>query len=359
MGIRKELFGKTESGKEIYRYWLENENGMKAGIINYGAILVNLIVPDEKGNKDDVVLGYDTLEPYFTNGCFFGAVIGPNANRIGKASFMLEGKKCQLHVNDGANNLHSHEALGYHKRVWDVSEGDNEIILSLEDKDGCMGFPGNKKIQVIYSVSKDNELILKYEAESDQATIINLTNHTYFNLAGHNKGKIYDHELELKASAYTPADAGSIPTGEIAKVADTPFDFTRKTRIGERIDTDNGQLKMAGGYDHNWAIDGADGTIKEFATVSDPVSGRKMKAYTDLPGVQFYAGNFITKQAGKMGAIYEERSGLCLETQYFPDAPNKPDFPSSFLKPGEKYKSTTIYKFIPASNASSGCEASI
>lgn len=344
MSVRKELFGQTKDGTEIYKYWLENSNGMKAGIINYGAILVNLIVPDKNGKEDDVVLGFDTLEPYFDNSCFFGATVGPNANRIKGAAFVLNGQKYQLDANDGENNLHSHYDLGYHKRVWGVEEGDAQLILSLEDTDGNMGFPGNKKVQVTYSITKDNELRIHYEVSSDKDTIINMTNHSYFNLAGH-KEKIYDHILELKASAYTPVVPGAIPTGEIAPVAGTPFDFTKAKKIGAEINADNEQLKITGGYDHNWVLDNADGSLREFATVKEPVTGRCMKAYTDLPGVQFYAGNFITGQRGKDNAVYGERSGMCLETQYFPDTANRDNFPSAVYGPDRKYVSTTVYKF--------------
>ncbi len=344
MGVTKELFGKL-GGKEVYRYWIENGNGMKAGIIDYGAILTNLIVPGPDGEMQDVVLGYDTPQEYAANSGCFGAVIGPNANRIGKAAFELEGRKCQLAANNGENNLHSHPDLGYHKRMWEAEEGENSLTLRLEDQDGCMGFPGNKKVQVTYTLTGDNGLVLKYGAESDRATIINMTNHAYFNLAGHDKGKIYGHILELKASSYTPTDAGSIPTGQIAPVAGTPFDFLTGKRIGDEIDSDDQQLRMAGGYDHNFVIDGFDGTLREIATVAEPVSGRRMKVYTDLPGVQFYSHNSGETQAGKGGAQYGARSGLCLETQYFPDTPNKPGFPSDVFGPGRKYESTTIYKF--------------
>lgn len=342
--MRKEFFGQTKDGTEIYKYWIENSRGMKAGVINYGAILVNLIVPDKNGKKDDVVLGFDSLEPYFENGCFFGATVGPNANRIAGAAFVLDGKKYQLDVNDGENNLHSHRDLGYHKRIWDADAGEMDITLTLEDADGNMGFPGNKKVQVTYTITEDNELKIHYEADSDQNTIINMTNHTYFNLAGH-KEKIYDHILELRASAYTPVVTGAIPTGEIASVGGTPFDFTKAKRIGDEIDADNEQLKLTGGYDHNWALDHADGALREFATVREPVTGRCMKAYTDLPGVQFYAGNFITRQTGKEAALYDARSGMCLETQFFPDTANRDNFPSAVFGPDRKYVSTTIYKF--------------
>ncbi len=343
--MEKEFFGITKKGEEIYRYWLKNSKGMKAGVINYGAILVNLMVPDKNGKIDDVVLGYDKLEPYFENDCFFGAVIGPNANRIGKAAFVLGGKKYQLDVNDGENNLHSHKELGYHKRVFHATEEEGAVIFSLEDSDGSMGFPGNKKIRVAYTITEENELMIQYEVSSDKNTIVNMTNHTYFNLAGHNKGKIYDHILEIRASAYTPTVPGSIPTGEIADVLGTPFDFLQGKRIGAEIEAEHEQLKMAGGYDHNWVIDHADGELREFAVVQEPVSGRCMKACTDLPGVQFYAGNFITAQEGKEGALYGPRSGFCLETQYFPDTANKPEFPSAEFGPQRSYKSTTVYKF--------------
>lgn len=226
-----------------------------------------------------------------------------------------------------------------------MEEKGNGIILSLTDEDGKLGFPGNKKIQVAYTVTEDNELKIKYTAESDRNTIINMTNHSYFNLAGQGSGNICNHILELKASAYTPVLPGSIPTGEIAQTAGTPFDFMKPKRIGDEIDADNEQIKIAGGYDHNWVLDGPEGKLREFAVVTEPVSGRVMRAYTDLPGVQFYAGNFITEQAGKEGAVYGARSGMCLETQYFPDTPNKPGFPSSVFGPDRKYESTTIYKF--------------
>lgn len=343
--MKKELFGTTKDGKEIYRYWLENSKGMKAGVINYGAILVNLFVPDASGNVEDVVLGYDSLEEYLVNGSFFGATVGPSANRIAGAAFEIDGVKYQLDVNDGVNNLHSHIEQGYHKKVWNSQEGNESVTFLLEDPDGSMGFPGNKKIQVTYAVTEDNELSIHYVGESDKNTIINMTNHTYFNLAGHKNGKVYDHILTLNGACYTPIVPGAIPTGEIVEVTGTPFDFTTAKRVGDEIEADNEQLKMTGGYDHNWVIDDADGTVKKFATVKDPVSGRTMEAYTDLPGVQFYAGNSISKHTGKDNAQYEKRSGLCLETQYYPDTANKPQFPSAVFGPSRKYDTTTVYKF--------------
>lgn len=346
MAVTKKVFGTAKSGETVYEYYISNSKGMKAGVINYGAILVDLYVPDKEGKLADVVLGHDSLEPYFTNGSFLGTVIGPSANRTGGASFELEGVRYSLDKNDGPNNLHSHMELGYHKQVWQVQEGEDFVTFSLEDKDGSMGFPGNKKISVTYTVTEDNELKLHYHGSSDKNTVINLTNHAYFNLAGHNVGKIYDHRMKLNASHYTPVAAGGIPTGEIAPVKDTPFDFLAGKKVGEDIGADNEQLKLVGGYDHNFVIDGADGTLREIAQVSEETSGRKMKVFTTLPGVQFYAGNFIDKQVGKEGAKYEPRCGLCLETQFFPDTVNKPNFPSNIFGPGRDYDSVTVYQFV-------------
>lgn len=343
--IKKEIFGKTKSGQEIYRYWLENAKGMRAGVINYGAILVNLFVPDKEGKADDVVLGYDTLEPYFENNSFFGATVGPNANRIGGASFTVDRQLCKLDKNDGENNLHSHRELGYHKRIWAAAEKEDSVTFFLEDGDGNMGFPGNKRVWVTYILTEENELKIQYEAESDKNTVINMTNHTYFNLAGQGNGAVCDHVLLLRAGTYTPVLPGAIPTGEIRAVAGTPFDFTKPKRIGAEIEADDEQLHLTGGYDHNWVIDGADGTLREFAVATEPVSGREMRAYTDLPGVQFYAGNAVDEKAGKAGAKYGSRGGFCLETQYFPDTPNKPEFPSSVFGPDRRYESMTVYSF--------------
>ncbi len=346
MAVIKEFFGRTRSGEEICKYFISNSKGMKAGVINFGAILVNLYVPDRNGVMADVVLGYDDLASYFVNGNFFGATIGPNANRIAGASFELEGEKYQLSANDGENNLHSHSELGYHKRVWDVTQEANSIIFSLEDKDGSMGFPGNKKIYVTYTVTEDNELKIHYHGTSDKNTIINMTNHSYFNLAGHNAGSVCEHRLRICSSFYTPIRKGMIPVGEIAPVEGTPFDFRTEKRVGDEIETKNMQLETAGGYDHNWVLNWDGETVREFATLREESSGRIMKAFTDLPGVQFYAGNFIDCQAGKENATYDKRSGLCLETQYYPDAVNRPDFPSAVYGPDREYHSTTIYRFM-------------
>lgn len=345
--MKKELFGTTKDGKEIYLYTLQNENGMKAQVMNYGAILVNLLVPDKSGKIEDVCLGYDSLEEYFVNGCFFGATIGPNGNRIADAKFSIDGTIYELAVNDGVNNLHSDEQLGFHKKVWEAKEdGDNKVVFYLSSPDGEMGFPGNKKVTVTYSLTENNELIINYYGSSDKKTVLNMTNHTYFNLAGHQNGSIENHILTLHASSYTPVRGGLIPTGEIAPVKGTVMDFTQAKTIGKEIDASDEQLQMGGGYDHNWVLDNYNGRLQEIAVVQDPVTGRTMKVFTDLPGVQFYAGNAIETHAGKKGATYEKRSGLCLETQDYPNAVNEPTFPSPIYGEEKDFVSTTIYQFI-------------
>ncbi|MCM1175902.1 MAG: galactose mutarotase [Blautia sp.] len=346
MAVTKELFGKTRGGKEVYAFTLENENGMKARLITFGAILVNWYVPDKDGGVDDVVLGFDKLEDYYENESFFGTTIGPSANRTGNAGFRIDGKAYRIEANDGPNNLHSSIKYGYHKRVWEVAEtGDNSVTLFLEAPDGDMGFPGNKRITMTYSLSADNALQLKYHGTSDKNTVINMTNHTYFNLSGHQAGRIEDHILTIHAGCYTPVLPGSIPTGEIVPVTGTPMDFTSPKPIGQDIEADFEQLKLGQGYDHNFVIDGADGTLREIAVVEDKKSGRRLKAFSTLPGVQFYAGNCIKTTTGKGGAIYEPRAGMCLETQYFPDAVNKPNFPSDIFGPDRDYDAVTVYRF--------------
>lgn len=342
--IKKEKFGAC-NGKEVTLYSIQNEKGMKAEVMNYGAVLVRLMVPNKNGKLEDVVLGYDNLEQYFVNGCFFGSTIGPNANRIANAKFSIQGAEYLLDVNDGANNLHSHRENGYHKRMWDAKENGNSVTFTLED-DASMGFPGKKKCSVTYTLTEDNRLELSYHITADKETIINPTNHTYFNLEGHNGGTILDHEMKLYASRYTPVVPGAIPTGKLEAVTGTPMDFTEGHKIGERIDADFEQLSLTGGYDHNWVLDGEAGTLRLIAEVKAPKSGRHMKVYTDLPGVQFYAGNYIEREDGKEGAVYLKRMGFCLETQYYPDTANRPEFPSAQYGPNKDYRSTTIYEFV-------------
>ena len=316
MGIAKEKFGKMETGEEIFLFTLRNKNGVEARITNFGAVIVNLFVPDKDGKAEDIVLGFDKLEDYFNNPSFFGAVIGPNANRIGGAAFELEGKEYHLSVNDGSNNLHSDIDNGYHKRPWTVEEeGENSLTLALEGKDGDLGFPGNKKVTVTYALTDDNELKLHYKATADRNTLINLTNHTYFNLAGHDSGSIEGQLLKLNASCYTPVLPGAIPTGEIAPVAGTPLDFTQMKEIGKEIGADWEQLKL-------------------------------VQVFSDLPGVQFYAGNCIVKQDGKGGVTYMPRTGFCLETQYFPDNIHHPEFSQAVFGPDRVYETETIYQFV-------------
>lgn len=341
MAVEKSLFGKSPEGREITLYTVTNSKGMKMAVTDLGAILVRLFVPDKEGQAEDVVLGFDRAEDYFGNPSFFGAVIGPNANRIAKASFTLDGTEYQLDVNDGPNNLHSHMELGYHKCIWNAQVSDNSVTFSLTDN-AAMGFPGKKQMQVTYTLSEDNKVELHYHGSSDVRTIFNPTNHSYFNLEGEGKGIIEDHELWLGAQAYTPVVQGAIPTGEIAAVAGTPMDFTQMKRIGLVIGSDFEQLKLTSGYDHNWVIDGWDGTLKHIATVKAPKSGRVMKVFTTLPGIQFYAGNFIERQEGKGGQIYDKRYGLCLETQYYPDTIHHENFPSCVMK---EYDSVTVYAF--------------
>lgn len=346
VSVTKKSFGKTKDGREASIYSFENKNGMVVEVTDFGVTIVKVIVPDQNGKKDDIVLGYDTIDGYFENGSFFGSTIGPSANRIANASFVVDGKRCQLSVNDGANNLHSDYELGYHKMLWDaVIKDDNSVQFSLEDQDGNMGFPGNKKIEMTVVLTDENELKLIYHAESDKNTLINMTNHSYFNLAGHNAAPILEHKLCIFASAYTPVVPGAIPTGEIAPVAGTPFDFTKPVAIGARIETENEQLKIGQGYDHNWVIDGFDGSIRKIAEVTEENSGRTMEVYTDQPGVQFYAGNCIAPVTGKAGAAYGKRSGFALETQVFPNSVNQENFPNAIFGPGKDYDTTTIYKF--------------
>ena len=344
--MQKRSFGTTKDGQEVFLFSLENKNGVKAEVTNFGANLVNLFVPDKDGNVEDVVLGFDTVSGYETNPSFFGAVIAPSANRIGGASFELNGQTYLLKKNNGENNLHSDEELGSHKKVWDYAEENNSVTFTLKNFDGELGFPGNKEFKVTYSLDEENGLKISYEATSDKDTIINPTNHSYFNLKGHKEGTIEDHKITLLASNFTPADPASIPYGDIVSVEGTPMDLRQEIVIGDKIDTDFEQLNFAVGFDHNWVTDDYQGQVRKIATVKAPDDKRIMEVYTDLPGVQFYAGNFIDPQNGKAGATYGKRSGLCLETQCYPDSIHKPNFPSVVYGSDKKYESTTIYKFV-------------
>lgn len=348
MSVKKELFGKTRDGQEVYCYCIENKNGMSAKVITYGAILKNLYVPDKKGKAEDVVLGYDKLWMYFKNGSCFGSTIGPIANRTKGGKFSLNGKKYQIAVNDrGVNNLHTDLVNGFHKRVWDAEVGKNKVTFSLTKKNGEMGHPGNMKVSVTYTLTDKNELKITYHASSDKETVINMTNHSYFNLSGPKSDSIESTKLTMYASSYTPVDDLAIPTGEILSVKGTPMDFTKEKAIGKDIaKKEYKQLKICGGYDHNWVIDGWNGKSKLIACARDTRSGRTMEVYTDLPGVQFYSGNFIGSNNGKEGYRNGKRKGFCLETQYYPNSANEKNFPQPIFGPGKDYDTTTVYKFI-------------
>ena len=347
MALRKEQVGETAKNEAIYAYHITNSNDTEVVVINYGCIINNIFVKDKNGNKVDVVLGFDDVKGYFDNSCFLGAAVGPTANRIANAKYSINGKEFTLPVNDGPNNLHTDMDNGFHKRVWDAEEGDNFVKFTLKSAEGDLGFSGNRVFNITYTLTDDNALSLHYHATSDADTLINMTNHTYFNLGGQASGSILDNTLLLNASNYTPViDSAAIPTGEIATVKGTPFDFTQEKTIGQDINADNAQLKAVGGYDHNYVIDDADGTMREFATLSSPKTGITMKCSTDLPGVQLYAGNFLSAKDAKGGIEYKARDGVCLETQFYPNSINEAGFPDPVFGPGREYDTTTIYQFV-------------
>ena len=349
MAIEKNVFGIMPSGEEVYKYTLTNNNGVRADFITLGATWVTMVVPDREGKMKDVILGYDDLESYRKNTPHFGAPIGRNANRIGGAVITIDGKDYKLAVNNGPNNLHSGPDL-YHNRIWDcqaseTAQGDR-LDFYLESPDGDQGYPGNAKITVSYTLSGDDSLRIDYHMVCDADTVANFTNHCYFNLAGHDSGQVLEQQVWINASCYTPADEVSIPTGEIVPVAGTPMDFTRMKAIGRDIEEPFKALILGNGYDHNWVLDHEPGELSLAAKAKDTASGRVMETYTDLPGIQFYTANFLKDELpGKGGAHYDSRHAFCFETQYYPDACHKPNFPSPILKAGEEYKTTTIYKF--------------
>ena len=343
--MKQRAFGKNTRGEAATLYTFENSNGMVMEVTDFGATLYALLVPDGKGGLIDVVLGYDDPLGYEgPSGTFFGVTVGRNANRIGKARFVLNGKEYQLDKNDGNNNLHSgFDFQSY--RVWNVkATTENSITFSLHSPDGDQGYPGAVDMEVTYTLTEDNAVRLDYHAVPDADTIVNLTNHSYFNLNGHASGPITRHMVWVDADNYTPADAESIPTGEIAPVAGTPMDFRTKKEVGRDIGEDFQALIYGKGYDHNWCLNNG-GKFAKVAEMTGDVSGINMDVYTDLPGVQIYSGNFLVEEPGKQGAVYKHRGGICFETQYYPDALNHENFPSSLCKAGETYKTTTVYKF--------------
>lgn len=342
--MKKTLWGKTREGADVQLFTLTS-GPIEVRLTDFGAHLVSVRTPDRTGKVADVVLGFDSLEPYVkgANG-YQGALVGRFANRIAKGQFTVDGATCQIPINNGPNALHG-GPVGFDRYVWKAEELGNAVEFTHVSPDGDMGFPGTMTARVRYTLD-GNTLRLDYSATTDKPTILNLTNHSYFNLRGDDEGDILDHSVELSANHYTPVGAGQIPTGEIAAVAGTPLDFRTPHVVGERINDDFEQLTAARGYDHNFVVHGAAGTLRRAARVTEPEHGRTLMVETTEPGVQFYSGNFLNGTVtGRHGKVYEPRTGFCLETQVFPDAPNHANFPSSVLRPGETFKSTTTFTF--------------
>jgi aldose 1-epimerase len=348
--IKKESFGKTSGGEQIELYSLSNKKGMEVSITNFGATVVTLKVPDRAGKAADIVLGYDTLDGYENGTSYFGATVGRYGNRIAGGKFSIDGKTYTLPKNNGENTLHG-GIVGFNKRVWKAREIASKEGESLEmtylSADGEEGFPGNLSAKVVFTLPADrNELKIDYTATTDKDTVLNLTNHSYFNLAGEGNGDILDHVMTLHAKQFTPVNKGLIPTGELRNVAGTPFDFNSATAIGKRINATDEQLVFGKGYDHNWVLAPAVGTsLRIAAEAYDQKSGRKLEVLTTEPGVQFYSGNFLDGAKGKGNKPYPQRAAFCLETQHFPDSPNHPSFPSTLLKPNAVFHSETVFRF--------------
>jgi aldose 1-epimerase len=344
--VKKQAYGNMPDGTPVDLYTLTNSKGMQAGIITYGGAVVQLMAPDRSGRAGDVVLAMDDLAGMRQQDAFFGALIGRYGNRIGHAQFTLDGQTFKLPANDGVNTLHGGPE-GFDKRVWKAESGSSRegptLTLTYLSKDGEMGFPGNLNAKVVYTLTNNNELNLDYTATTDKPTVVNLTNHTYFNLAS--EGDILGHDVTIHADRFTPVDSGLIPTGELKPVKGTPFDFNAATPIGARIDQDDPQLKAGHGYDHNWVLDKNDASLTKAAEVHDPKSGRVMEVWTVEPGLQFYTGNFLNGSLHGKGRAFARRNAFCMETQHFPDSPNRPDFPSTTLRPGQTYHTTTLYRF--------------
>lgn len=348
MSIEKSFFGRMQDGTEINLYTLKNKNGMTVGIINYGGIITSIKTADRNGHMDDVVLGYDNLESYLKKGQYFGAIIGRHANRIENAEFEINGKTYHLAQNDGKNHLHG-GSRGFDKVVWQADIIDNDGVQALQlkhlSRDGEENYPGNLDVTVTYTLTDDNGIRIDYYAVSDKDTVVNLTNHSYFNLSGHASGDILDHQVMINADRFTAINDECIPTGEIRDVAGTPMDLRTLKTVRDGICTNDEQIAFGHGYDHNWILKVSGDRPEKAAEVYDPRSGRVMEVYTTKPGIQFYSGNSIERITGKEGAIYDRRSALCLETQYYPNGTKHKHFPSPFLKAGQDYRYTTIYKF--------------
>lgn len=345
--IEKKLFGKLPEGKEVYEFTLTNSNKCIVKIINYGAIITSIIVPDKNGKFEDVALGYDTLQEYINDKTFLGTVVGRYGNRIGKGCFQLEGKTYQLAKNNGENHLHG-GIVGFNKKLWDAEpiEGKEPAVkLTLVSPDGEEGYPGTVTLTVTYTLTDKNEIRVDYTGTTDKTTILNPTQHSYFNLSGDLSKTILDHQIQIESDFATEVDKEQIPTGKLVEIANTPLDFRTLKRIGDKIDDNFEQIRIGGGYDNNWVLRNYNKQVRKVAEVYEPNSGRVMIVYTDQPGIQFYSGNSLKEVKGKNGVTYNRRTGLCLEAQHYPDSPNKPEFPSVVLRPGETYKQTTIYQF--------------
>ncbi|MFN5423221.1 MAG: aldose epimerase family protein [bacterium] len=340
---RTKAFTDTIGEKTVGLYALTNKNGMTVEFTNYGATIVSIVVPDKAGNFQDVTLGYDNIEGYYNGNAYFGCVVGRYANRIAKGKFTLEGKEYTLPTNNGANSLHG--GVGsIDKQAWDVVQGEGSITFSIVIPDGANGYPGKVDLNVTYTLRDDNSIVMDYSAVTDKTTHVNVTNHAYFNLSGDPNKTILDHELMINANAYTPVDSTLIPTGELRDVKGSAFDFTAPKAIGKDIASTEEQIVIGKGYDHNYVLNKVDSGLPSIVVI-EKTSGRKLEVFTNEPGVQFYSGNFMDGSQKGRGTAYQFRTGFCLETQHFPDSPNQPAFPSTVLKPGEKYSSQTIYKF--------------
>jgi aldose 1-epimerase len=347
--VRAEPFGKTRDGRPVDLYTFSNSQGLEVRVTNFGGIVESLRVPDKNGKMEDVVLGFDSIDGYLDNSPYFGAIVGRYANRIANGAFTLDGVKYSLAKNNGENSLHGGR-IGFNKMVWDAKSFKTSkasgLTLTRTSPDGEEGYPGNLKVQVTYTLTDENQLILDYEAVTDKATPLNLSHHSYFDLAGEGSGDILGHELMINADRFTPIDGSLIPTGELRAVKGTPLDFTKPTAIGARINDNYDQLQLGRGYDHTFVINRKDDSLTLAARVREPKSGRVMEVFTTEPAVQLYTSNFLDGSiVGKHGHAYQKRSALCLETQHFPDSPNHPAFPSTILRPGTTFRSQTIYKF--------------
>ena len=345
--VTREAFG-TVDGRAVGQFTLTNKNGIEVRAITYGGIITSIKTPDRAGRMGDIVLGFDSIDGYLAGHPFFGAIVGRYGNRIAKGRFTIDGQEYKLATNNGPNHLHGGNK-GFDKQIWSAEvlppmAGQSSVAFTYTSADGEEGYPGKLLVEVTYTLNDNNELSVDYLGRSDKATHVNLTQHSYFNLAG--QGDVLAHELTIDADRYTPVDATLIPTGELASVEGTTFDFRQSTAIGARIDQPNPQLKHGGGYDHNWVLNGAAGSLRRAARVVEPKTGRTLEVATTEPGMQFYTGNFLDgKLTGKGGRAYGRRSGFCLETQHFPDTPNQPNFPPTLLRPGQEYKSRTVFTF--------------